>query len=268
MKRLFTSFLAVALLLCLPGCKAESTVLHRTEGYTIRRVGSQCYLDMTYGNQKLYLDESGCVIYPHHVEFESVEQLYQAFLHGTLAIEDLQVIQYAFPLDDHGFLIPDPQKLYDIELPADMACSQVDLAWDGYTFHIRSASADISSAQLSVVSEEEFRDGFRSYRDIETGEQEFDSVTQMEDRNATAYDYTNHIGQYRMILYRIEDAARALNVIERYQLSGSNASATVPYEIMIYGQMNGAYYTLDLNVDARPEVSRLKAISLIPYQPG
>lgn len=267
-KKWILIFLFTVLLFCLAGCKEERTVLHSTEGYTIHRVGSQCYLDMTYGNQKLYLNEDGCVIHPRYLEFESVEQIYQAFMQGALSIEDLQVIQYAFPLDDHGFLIPDPQKLYDLELPAGMECWRIELQTDTCSFCIYGNGIDgIRSAGLSIISEQKFREDLRNYRNIETSKDTFDRITAIEERNATAYDYTNEHGQYRRILYCIENQSRTLYVIENYDLTGSGNSATVPTEINILGQTNGAYYTLDLYVDERPEISDLEAISPIPYQP-
>lgn len=265
----FLIALLTALLLCLPGCEEESTVLHSAESYTIHRVGSQCYLDMTHGNEKIYLKEEGCIIPPRSVEFESVEQIYQAFMQDALSIEDLQVIQYAFPLDNrHGFLIPDPQKLYDLEFPDGMECWRISLQADTYSFNIYGKGiGGIRSAALYIISEQEFVENYRNYRDFETSEDAFDRVTAIAERNATAYDYTNHTGQHRLILYCIENPARTLYVIERYQQIDSGGSATVPFEIDIYGQTNGAYYTLHLYVDKRPKISDLEAIFPIPYQP-
>lgn len=243
----------------------EITVLHTTDTYTIRCVGAQCYLDMTAGNKKQETDDIGCVIPMFQLEFDSIAQMHRTLTEGTLSGSQLEAISFGFPLQEHGFLIPDPRQLYEPKFPDGMATGRVYLQGAEYSVILRK-SGSINHGQLTIQTEEAYLKSFSHYEKIVAGEIEFDS-SYVSDRNATAYDYTTNAARARKLLYRLEADGKVLYVIEDYRLEwfdGRTASQTDPVEMTVYGQENGGYFTLQLSLNKRLDEQTILSFGLDP----
>lgn len=260
--------------LSLIGCGGE--VILETDIYTIRQIDGHRYIDVKAGNQWIDLYDGGCVIPSPYLSFDTLADLHDFLKSGEISQDELETIQYGFPLDeDRGFLIAAPETLYSLELASAHKLKWLDLSGEQFIFHIRADESDSADFQFSgqyrILPEADFRKEQADYNRFCSDTAENTSTYTVPEKNAVVYECKKESGTWQDVQYTLESQDKILYVTEKYifetEYDLTHASEAIPTELKIYGIENGVCFVMSANrMTFRPTEEWLNAIRVKKYQ--
>lgn len=198
------------------------------------------------------------------IRFSSLKELKDTILEKKFSQAQLNTIKNAFPRNESGIMICNPNMLYEPVLPNKMKTREVHLSGLSYFFAIEEIG--VANGFFQYHTSEEYREVFK--RDYE--EYFFNPLMyitdrrQVADRDAVITYYNTSKAELKTIQYQIG----GLYILEDYILSCTNAggltvSDTVPTSVKIYGKKNGLCFVLYLHgFEERPTVEWLSSFGI------
>lgn len=266
-KRLVSAFLLL-LIVTSSGCSntLSGEVLAKTKTHTIRRIDGQCYLDLKGGNETIPAEENTCIGGTRSLEFDSIEEMFQKLTAEPFTENELTAIRQGFTCTEHGFIIPDPYKLYSLVLPDAVQVNSIILQSNYHYFTSETLpNGNIIFGRLGIMSEESFQTLVKKNY-IPT---EYDTVTQLETQNAVAYDTFLDNGTKHQVLYTLEEDGKTFRIAETYFIYEDQTSSVgnYPNSIAIYVETSDLFYYLAIDGCAERTAIDYLSYSPIPYNP-
>lgn len=276
------SLLLLVLILTLTGC---SNQIVANDLLVIERNNDHCVLNFNDGNYKDDLYIGGCVVYSNDAQFSSLQDVYDSITTGTFDEYQLLTIRNFFPRDAKDrIIIVDPDRLCEPVIPSGLTHSVVRVEGSAYSVHIKPKNADytepsslypIYQGDFTPMSADEFKTAFDAYNCFNDDFEYNFTVSNVEDRNATVYEYSTESTKVCHLQYSIQTANKVLFIEEFYLLeayhgsiSYSDYTDTLPHHISILGCENGMYFRFDLDFPrVRPSVEWLSSFGATKFIP-
>lgn len=248
-----------------------------TETYVIRRADGRWYLDFADGNERIDLNE-GCIIYSPEIVLSSIDELYQILKAGQFPETTLGTIRHGFPFDrEKGFFLPDPDKLYEPQIPAGMTVKYAYWCGEAYGVYFRTESkkdngSPTISGDFKIIPKSDFESSLYFFERFSSGRLEYDSAKEIPDRNAIAYDCVGEVNTVRYLQYTVKIGRKTLYVQENYLIAHTDPAATVsetiPSSVHICGEEDGVYFSLVFgSIDVCPDIQWLAEWKMVPFKP-
>lgn len=248
-----------------------------TEVYTLYREDGICYLSFKSGNYKIHyvLDDKESPPYISKV-FNSTEEENQCLMEekyqwlcSPVITEDVeQQIRNTFPLDEEkGFIFPDPEQLYILQLPEEYELIQTDLH-DYYAYKSQNRRRD--GCAMTLITKESFISALANYHRFEYQEFPFDVTRTDEEDGTTIYEYESLGYKIRTVLYTMQTENRTLFIEKEYidSIESPNVYGYHFSEVKIFGYDNGKYFRLGVFYsDPEPLLELVDKVTIVKYQP-
>lgn len=200
------------------------------------------------------------------VTFDSIAKMKETIETGAFNEKQLRTIRKNFSRRGNEIISLDLNKLYDAELPEDMAVTGVSWHGASYTFGIGN---DVVAGSIRFFTREEYQEEMKENEEF-LNEKPMKSTLKLKDRNAFQYEYTASSGiEVRLITYTYENGGKTLKIWEYYNLNDSAlgaGSSTVPSDVRIRGEDDGAYFQINLRgMIQRPDYEWLQSFGIKPY---
>ncbi len=227
----------------------------------------------------------GCIVYSNNTQFSSLQDAYDSITTGTFDEDQLLTIRNFFPRDEKDqIIIVDPDRLYEPVIPPDLTHSFVSVEGSAYSVYIKPQNADHSQSStvskiydgnFTPLSADEFKTVFETDYCFNDGFEYNFTVSEVEDRNATVYEYSTESAKACRLQYSIQTTNKILFIEEYYLLEAYNGtisysdySDTLPRHIIILGYENGTYFQFDLEfAKVRPSVEWLSSFGATKFVP-
>ena len=211
------------------------------------------------------------------LQFDSLEDMRQSFLHNEFESAEYVIMQSAFKKTDEGIRLCDMNALWDAQKPASTQVSSVSLLGEYYDHHLREDGMFsfgwihyTSEQQRERLKERDYIQYNRSYRTVTRKETaEFDGVPCEIVESNSEYEY------YRDIYLDIEEEGKTVFVVLRYLIDYTNddgrlvPSETAPVRVLMYGEQNGASFVVSLyEFSQPPSFEWLSSFGLTPFTPS
>ena len=239
--------------------------------YVMKEMDGQFYVDFGEGNQRVPIENTGCVRYVGLISRKSIDELYDSLMTGSFTMDELQLIRAFFDLEPGvGFRLPNPKDLYTLKMPERMRAS-INLYAGGYSYNISNGSVPLREAisgTFRAMEKSEFEAGVASLSEFDLVNNETLSSTPLPERNATIYDINKPNGDIdRYVRYTYQSGETVLHVREEYPRYDRDGDADIG-DLLVYGMVNGEYcYMRFGQYPGVPTVDWLLQFQKIPYTP-
>lgn len=262
----------IVILLC--ACSTET--LTSNKKYKILKKDSNFYIEFQ-SNQTAeeqsenVLSHLSVGISKSYPKFNSISDMRAKILNGDISDEQIAVLQTDGT--NNVLEICNPNNLYDLALPKNLAYDYILWYGDTYSFEIED---DSFMGYVFYSNEEAYNQEFsEKYSDFLMEKHSVISDTVISERNARVVHSMNDAGEFKNMFYTISTTTGdTLYVKEEYVLryfgdetltDTYEVSETIPANIRIFGS-NGTYYYYGWlkGFEERPSVEWLSSFGLVP----
>ena len=178
---------------------------------------------------------------------ESIDEIYDGLIHGTLSEYTKSEIFDTFPRDENGIVIPDPYNLYVPILPED--CSILDdemcIIWKGAIYHhsmaLTSNKYDIrlgAVVEISILPYDDYNEQLKKETDIVKN---YPDSMWMHENGKDSIIYSIEGDKKKQTRYTISNEDKTMFVIENYRYSEEQPHI---YNTIAFCVSNGTYFTI------------------------
>lgn len=245
MKRQIAILLICFALCTLTLCSCSTEAPPAPTQYTNSRYTITIQNDICYLSPVDPVEPSSCCSPKFYPDFDSVGEMRQAILQGSIVEEELNNALRNSKTADGSIQIYNIDNLYECRLAPDLSVFQV--IWYGpyYTVCMRGQTAN---GYIVCCDYEKYaRNLQEKYTDIYTRDN-FTMLSQEEspDRNSTIYIFDTGVAKMKDICYTIQDGDKLLYVQEQYLLEADHdqiaPSSDVPLRVCLWGTDDSGYF--------------------------
>lgn len=270
-------FIAVWCLIIMLLCACSTETLVGNEKYKIFEKDGNFYMEFqsnrTVENQtKSESSHLSVCISKSYPKFNSISDMQAKILDGDISDEQIAVLQTDGT--NNILEICNPNNLYDLALPKNLAYDYILWYGDTYSFEIKD---DSFMGYVFYSNEEEYNREFSENYYDSLKKHSIISDIAVSERNARVVHYMTHTGEFKDLFYTISTAyGDTLHVREEYVLRYfgdekvtdkllDKVSEAIPKSISIFGS-NGTnyYYGWFSGFEERPSVEWLSSFGLTP----
>ena len=257
-------------------------LIAETDQYTFSRMDGICYLSFKSGNYEIDINEKDG--YRTQIQFNSLDELYQWLNAPQITAETETIIRHLFPLDNnHGFILPDPERLYTIEIPGYTQgsvslrnnCYQIGFTSQEHLNNDSKCGFFVSFCRKDIFSKWLMNHYRFKLRSKKLADPDFDTY-QID--HITYYEMNiNPDWRRRFAQYELQIDNRILFIEEHFTIMDANnpsisAESPVLYDVDVLGYENGAYFSLANYCDKEctygtTEIDLGKELKIVEYVP-
>ena len=180
---------------------------------------------------------------------ESIDEIYDGLIHGTLSEYTKSEIFDTFPRDENGIIIPNPYNLYVYILPEDCSVldNEVGVNWKGATYHhvmvLTSNKYDIclgAGVTISILTYDNYNEELKKETDIVKDYP--DSMwTHKNGKDSIIYSIEGETFKREQVRYTVSNENKTMLLIKNYIHYEEEARLK---KTTAYYTSNGAYFTI------------------------
>ena len=201
-----------------------------------------------------------------YLRYDTLRDLCDTVMNGTLSYGDMYFLMTCLQKDEIGYKICDIEHLYEPALP-ESGVVDADVIWGG-TYYGLDFELEGVNGSFCVWMKEVY-EGYSAQAYDEFPQSSITTAITHPitgEQSGITYQYSSHTSRNRLWLrYTLADGERTVEVEKWYE-----KDATVPYQIRLYCQEDGLYYSFKFRHDggalpADPSDEALLEFGIKPY---